>query len=181
MGRVHEVIDEKLAAFIRRQRMFFVATAPLSADGHVNLSPKGLDSFRVLDGRTVAYLDLVGSGVETIAHLKENGRVTLMFCAFSGPPKFVRLHGRGEAVVPGRAEFDALRSLFPDHAGVRSVIRVRCERVSDSCGFGVPLYKFEGHRPPLTDWAERQGPQKLAEYQRKKNAVSFDGLPGVST
>ena len=181
MGRVHEVIDEKLAAFIRRQQMFFVATAPLSADGHVNLSPKGLDSFRVLDGRTVAYLALVGSGVETIAHLKENGRITIMFCAFSGPPKIVRLHGRGEAIEPNHSEFDAVSSQFPDHPGVRSVIRVRCERVSDSCGFGVPLYRFEGHRPQLTDWAERQGPEKLAEYQRKKNAVSLDGLPGVST
>ena len=181
MGRTHEAIDERLAEFLGRQHVFFVATAPLSADGHVNVSPKGLDSFRILDGRTVAFLDLVGSGVETVAHLKENGRITLMFCAFEGPPQVVRLHGRGEVIEPGHAEFEALRSLFPDHPGVRSVVRVRCERVSGSCGFGVPLSRFEGHRSQLTDWAGRQGPEKLAEYQRRKNAVSIDGLPGVST
>ena len=179
MGRVFPVLDDRLVEFIRGQQMFFVATAPLSAEGHVNLSPKGLDSFRVLDDRTVAYLDLVGSGIETVAHLRENGRIVLMFCAFSGAPRILRLHGRGEVLEPLHEEFGRLRALFPDHSGVRAIIRICCTRISDSCGFGVPLYEFQGHRPQLLEWAERKGPEALEQYQRQKNARSLDGLPGI--
>src|SRR4051812_49766714 len=127
MGKVFEELDDKLAAFIAAQHMFFVATAPLSADGHVNVSPKGLDTFRVLGPREVAYLDLTGSGVETVAHLRENGRITIMFCAFSGPPRILRLHGRGRAVEPGDDRWDRLAGLFPESPGVRSVVLVGLE------------------------------------------------------
>lgn len=180
MAKLFEVIDNSLADFIQRQKMFFVATSPLSEEGHVNLSPKGLDSFRILDARTVAYADFVGSGIETIAHLKENGRIVLMFCAFEGPPKIVRLHGRGEAIEPAHAEFATLSALFPEYAGLRAFIRVHCTRISDSCGYAVPLYEYQGERSQLLDWAERQGPEGLVEYQQQKNTHSIDGLPGVS-
>src|SRR5919106_3168834 len=144
MGRVYEHIDERLAAWIGRQPMFFVASAPLDSDGHVNVSPKGpIGTLRVIDDHTVAYLDFVGSGAETIAHVRENGRIVVMFCAFDGPPKVLRLHGRAEVLPPGHelaARFDP-----PEHA-VRSVIRVDVERVADSCGYGVPLLRFEGKR-----------------------------------
>jgi hypothetical protein len=177
MSKVLSALDDRLREFIAAQQMFFVATAP--ADGHLNLSPKGLDTLRVLDDRTVAYLDFVGSGVETIAHLKENGRIVLMFCAFHGPPKIVRLHGEGDVIEPSSPEFGALRGLFPDYAGARAIIRVRCERISDSCGYAVPIYEFKSHRTKLTDWAESKGPDGLAEYQRQKNGTSIDVLPGL--
>jgi hypothetical protein len=180
MRRVVPIIDDKLAEFIRQQPMFFVATAPRSAEGHLNLSPKGLDSFRILDERTVAYLDLVGSGIETVAHLKENGRIVVMFCALAGPPKIVRLHGRGEVIEPHQEEFATLRPLFPNHGGVRSIIRIHCDRIAHSCGYGVPQYEFRGQRTQLLDWAEGKGPEALEQYQREKNARSVDGLPGVS-
>jgi len=139
MGKTFDAIDERLEAFLRDQRLFFVATAPLDADGHLNCSPKGLDTFAVLDPHTVAYLDLTGSGVETIAHLRENGRIVLTFSAFEGPPKIVRLHGRGVVVEPADERFAALRARFPaHHDGVRSVIQIAVERISDSCGYGVP-------------------------------------------
>jgi hypothetical protein len=161
--------------------MFFVATAPLAADGHVNLSPKGLDTFVVLGEREVAYLDLTGSGIETLAHLRENGRIVLLFCAFEGPPKIVRLHGRGEAMEPGHPEFEALVARFPAHLGVRSVIRVRLDRISDSCGYGVPLYEFRGQRGQLPAWVERKEAQDgVGAYRRANNAESIDGLPGLS-
>jgi hypothetical protein len=179
MGKIYEQIDNSLAAFLQRQKIFFVATAPLAAHGHVNLSPKGLDSFRILDARTVAYIDLVGSGIETVAHVKENGRIVLMFCALEGPPKIVRLHGRGEVVEPPRAEFGSLRALFPDLLAVRSIVRVHCTRISDSCGFGVPLYEYRAQRSQLLDWADRKGVENLPDYQRQNNADSIDGLPGI--
>ncbi|HVU04481.1 MAG TPA: pyridoxamine 5'-phosphate oxidase family protein [Polyangiaceae bacterium] len=179
MGKVQETIDLGMRELILAQKMFFVASAPSGPGGHVNLSPKGLDTFRILDDRTVAYLDFVGSGVETIAHLRENGRVVLMFCAFEGPPKIVRLHGRGEALEPGTAEFERLRPTFPDAVGVRSIIVVHVARASDSCGFAVPLYEYKGDRQVLGAWAEKKGEEGLADYQRKKNAESIDGLPGL--
>lgn len=179
MGRVFPALDGAVAEFIHAQQMFFVATAPLSAEGHVNLSPKGLDSIRILDERTVAYVDFVGSGIETVAHLQENGRIVVMFCAFSGAPKILRLHGRGDVIEPHHEDFAALRALFPDHSGVRAIIRIRCTRISDSCGFGVPLYEFHGHRSQLLEWADRKGPEGLEEYLRTKNAQSLDGLPGI--
>lgn len=177
MGKTLDAIDERLRGLIEAQQMFFVATAP--REGHLNLSPKGLDTLRILDERTVAYLDFVGSGVETIAHLKENGRIVIMFCAFSGAPNIIRLHGRGDVVEPSSPEYAVLRAQFPDFPGARAIIRVHCDRVSDSCGYGVPLYEFLGHRTQLVDWAEKKGPEALAEYQRQKNAVSIDGIPGL--
>lgn len=182
MGRLPDSIDDKLHAFLDAQHLFFVATAPLDGDGHVNVSPKGLDTFRILDAQTVAYLDFVGSGAETMAHLRENGRICLMFCAFDGPPRIVRLHGRGETITPDDARFDEQRAQFPDapDGSVRAIVVVRVTRVSDSCGYGVPLYRYEGERPQLAAWAARKGPEGLARYQRDKNALSIDGLPALN-
>jgi hypothetical protein len=179
MGKVHDAIDERLRDFIEAQHLFFVATAPSGASGHVNLSPKGLDSLRVLGDRTVAYLDFHGSGVETIAHLQDNGRITIMFCAFEGPPKILRLHGKGEVIESGDGRFGELRARLPDGDHVRSVIFVTVERISDSCGFAVPLYQYEGQRRQLVEWAEKKGSAKLAEYRQTRNARSIDGLPGL--
>ena len=180
MGKVRTEIDEFLAKLIQSQHVFFVATAPLSGDGNLNLSPKGLDSFRILGPSTVAYLDLIGSGVETIAHLKENGRIILMFCAFEGPPTIVRLHGRGRVVEPHSPEFPSLVAQFPEYESTRSIIVVDVTRVSDSCGFGVPLLKFEGDRKHVFAWSQKKGPEGLKVYKREKNRRSIDGLPGLS-
>jgi hypothetical protein len=180
MGEHAAGIDAEVSEFLGRQRVFFVATAPLSAGGRVNLSPKGLDSFRVLDPSTVAYLDLTGSGVETVAHLRENGRIVLMFCAFEGPARILRLHGRGEALEPGDAGFDALRARFPDLPGVRSVVRVAVDRVATSCGFGVPRMAYEGERTRIGEWCAKKGPEGLRAYRREKNRASLDGLPGLA-
>jgi|SRR5215211_4495893 len=191
MGRVYECIDDRLRAWIARQPLFFVATAPRGDDGHVNLSPKGpIGTLRVLDDRTVAYLDVVGSGAETIAHLRENGRIVLMLCAFEGPPRILRMHGRGTVVQPGDPEFAALleRAAFAEPeapAARRAVIVVDVERISDSCGYGVPLMTFAGTRPHQDAWAAKKlrtgGPAALADYQMEKNAASIDGLPGVTS
>ena len=179
MGRVLDAITDELAAFIAAQRVFFVATAPTDG-GHVNLSPKGLDTFTVLDPSTVAYLDLTGSGIETVAHLRENGRITIMFCAFDGKPNIVRLYGRGEVLPTGEPEADALLPCFGEYPGARSVIRVRVDRVSTSCGYGVPLLEYAGERDELLKFAERRGPEGLVQYREDKNAVSIDGLAGLS-
>lgn len=178
MGKVEGGITDTLAEFIAAQPMFFVATSALAADGHVNLSPKGLHTFVVLDARTVAYLDLTGSGIETVAHLRENGRITVMFCAFEGRPKIVRLHGRGAVLLPDGPRFAELVGRFPRSDGVRSIIEIEVERVSTSCGFGVPLLRFEGHRDELPAWVERKGIDDLEDYRRSRNAQSLDGLPG---
>jgi hypothetical protein len=156
-----------------------VATAPLSSDGHVNCSPKGGDAFRILDPTTVAYQDFTGSGVETIAHLQENGRIVVMFCGFDGPPKIVRLYGRGEIIPPEHSEFAALLTHFPEHPGTRAFIRIDVTRVADSCGFGVPLFDYRTNRDALQQWAESKGPTKLEAYRREKNARSIDDLPGL--
>lgn len=179
MGKVYLEIDDRLRAFIEAQRMFFVATAPSGDGGHVNLSPKGLDSLRVLDSRRVAYLDYVGSGAETIAHLRENGRITLMLCAFDGPPRIVRLQGHGRVVEPRDDAFGALRARFDPKTPPRSVICVELERISDSCGYGVPLYGYEGERTQLVAWADRKGADAVLDYQRANNARSIDGLPAL--
>ncbi|MCC6830026.1 MAG: pyridoxamine 5'-phosphate oxidase family protein [Thermoleophilia bacterium] len=157
--------------------MFFVATAPLEAGGHVNLSPKGLDTFRVVDAHRVAYLDLTGSGNETSAHLAQNGRITVMFCAFEGPPDILRLFGRGRAVLPGDDGWDDLRARFPDLPGVRQIIEVTVDRVQTSCGFAVPLYTPAGDRDQLTRWADTKGPDGIRAYQERNNGTSIDGLP----
>ena len=179
MGQTYAEIDERLHAFITAQRVFFVATAPAEAGGHVNLSPKGLDSLRILDPRSVAYVDYVGSGIETIAHLRDNGRIVVMFCAFEGPPKIVRLHGRGEALEPGHRKFDRLRAHFAPGGAVRSVIHIALDRISDSCGYGVPEYRYVGERPQLGTWADRKGDAGVRAYQEANNAASIDGLPGL--
>jgi len=180
MGDVLECITSELHAWIVQQQMFFVATAPLSADGHVNASPKGGDAFRVLGPRQVAWLDVTGSGAETIAHLRENGRIVVMFCAFSGAPRIVRLHGRGEVLREGHADFSSLLALFPAHPGTRSIIRVQVDRVSSSCGFGVPEYAFQGERSTLSKWAAGKGRDGIAEYWARKNVRSLDGLPALT-
>jgi hypothetical protein len=179
VGRSFESLSPALADAVQSAPLFFVATAPLAADGHVNVSPKGGDTLRVLDERTLAYLDLTGSGAETAAHLRENRRITLMVCAFSGPPQIVRVYGRGEVVRPGDDGFDALAALFPDLPGARAVIRVAVERVGSSCGYAVPLMRYEGERSRLTEWAEAKGPEGLVAYRAAKNAVSIDGLPAL--
>lgn len=179
MGKRFSEISPELATWLGQQRMFFVATAPLSADGPINASPKGLDTFRVLGPTEVAYLDLTGSGVETIAHLNENGRIVLMFCAFAGPPRIVRLHGRGTVAAKGSEEFKSLRRHFPEIAGARAVVRVALSRISDSCGYGVPRFDYVGNRDTLVRWAESKGPAGLKEYVETENRKSIDGLPGL--
>jgi Pyridoxamine 5'-phosphate oxidase len=179
MGSLYPELTEGLQEFIGKQRLFFVASAPLSADGHVNVSPKGLDSLRILGPREVAYLDLTGSGIETVAHVRENGRLTLMFCAFQGAPRILRLHGRGHAVEPGDQEWDELAAKFPAYASRRSIVVLTLERISDSCGYGVPLFEYAGERSQLVAWADRKGPEGIAEYKCQKNQQSIDGLPGL--
>ena len=179
MGKTTERIEDTLAAWLKRQRVFFVATAPLAEGGHVNCSPKGGDSFRILDPLTVAYLDLTGSGAETIAHLRENGRIVIMFCALDGPPMIARLHGRGEVVTPGHHDFASLMAHFPQNPGTRAIIRVRITRVSESCGYGVPFFDYRGERESLDQWAQTQGASKLEEYRQIKNARSIDDLPAL--
>jgi Pyridoxamine 5'-phosphate oxidase len=180
MAKVFEDIDEKLATFLLAQPVFFVATAPLSPDGHINCSPKGNNgTFQILGPTTVVYRDLHGSGAETIAHLRENGRVVLMFCAFDGPPRIVRLHGRGRAVFDGDEEFVRLTGRFDGAGHSRAFIVVDVQRVSDSCGYGVPLMTFEGQRHKLEKWAEKMGDDGLAKYRVANNRLSLDGLPGV--
>jgi Pyridoxamine 5'-phosphate oxidase len=181
MAKTFDAIDARLRAWIERQRVFFVATAPSGEEGHVNVSPKGpIETLRVLDERTVAYLDLVGSGAETVAHLRENGRIVVMLCAFEGPPRIVRLHGRGAILDAGAFDFPGVDALPEQH---RTVIRVDVERIADSCGFGVPLMAYEGERPQARAWAETKlkkgGPGALDDYVAEKNAVSIDGLPAL--
>lgn len=181
MGKTYAEISEDLATWIRRQHLFFVASAPLTGDGYVNCSPKGLDSFAILDAKTVAYLDFNGSGVETISHVRENGRITIMFTALDGSPKIVRLQGKGCVIEPHEAEFATLRAKFPDAPPVRSIIRVDVTRVSDSCGFGVPVYEYLGDRDTLAKWSASKTEEELAAYRQQKNSVSLDGLPGLQS
>lgn len=175
MARFYPDIDDGVAGFIAAQRLFFVATAPKR--GRVNLSPKGGDVFRVLGPRRVAWLDVTGSGNETAAHLLDDGRVTVMFCAFAGEPKLLRLFGRGRSVLPGDGEWAELAELFPALPGRRQIVVMDVESVQTSCGFGVPLYDYVGERPDLAAWAERKGEAGLRDYRRERNAVSIDGLP----
>jgi len=181
MSKIYDEIDDELALFFAAQHVFFVATAPRANDGLLNLSPKGLDSFRVLSPRVVAYLDLTGSGIETIAHVKENGRIIVMFCAFDGPPKIVRLHGRGEVIEPGHAEYAELAGNFSSHPGARAIIRIHVQRIADSCGHAVPLLEYKGDRDQLDKWTQRKGPDGLAAYRLDKNAKSLDGLAGLES
>jgi len=179
MGKVVPEIDPALKAWVETQKMFFVASAPLAREGHVNCSPKGIDSLRILGPKEVVYQDLTGSGVETVAHVRENGRILIMLCAFEGPPKIVRFHGVGYYVARGTREFDQYAEHFPERPDCRAFIRVEVARISTSCGFSVPLYEYVGQRDVLDKWADAKGEEGLDEYRREKNALSIDGLPGL--
>jgi len=182
MGKIYEAIDEKLGFWLESQHVFFVATAPLASDGHVNVSPKGdLRWFRILGPHEVGYLDFVGSGAETIAHARENGRIVVMFCAFDGPPRIVRLYGRASVTLPEDPGFEELAARFdpPEHA-VRSVISVEVERIADSCGYSVPLMRFDGKRDQYDKWVDKKARDGgFDEYIAEKNAESIDGLPAI--
>ncbi len=178
MAKILAEIDDELRAWIAAQPLFFNATAPLTADGHVNLSPRGLDTFRVLGPHEVAYLDFVGSGNESAAHLAENGRITIMFCSFSGPPRILRLYGRGEVIRPEDGRWEVLRAHFPgDFPATRQIVRIDVTRIQSSCGYGVPEMVMQGQRSRLVEWADGKGEVGLRDYQRHNNARSIDGLP----
>lgn len=177
MGKLFNSIETQHKAFIEKQKMFFTATAPLSADGHVNLSPKGLDSFRVLSDTRVMYLDINGSGNETSAHMLENGRITFMFCAFDGPPLILRLYGKGCTILPGDAAWADLIGSFDLQIAARQIIVADIDLVHTSCGFSVPLYDYTGERDHAFKWAEKKGTEGLEKYQEEKNRISLDGLP----
>jgi hypothetical protein len=177
MAKFFDSMQQQHIDFINHQKMFFVASAPMSINGHVNLSPKGLDSFRVLNNNKVAYMDIIGSGNETSAHLIENGRITLMFCAFDGPPNILRLYGTGYAVLPGHDEWEQLASLFKLRLSTRQIIVAQINKVQTSCGFGVPLYEYTGERDHADKWAQSKGEEGLEAYKAEKNRISMDGLP----
>ena len=182
MATVHAEISERLASFVLAQPVFFVGTAPLDGDGHVNVSPKGMaGTFAVLDPHRVAFLDYTGSGAEAPAHLRENGRIVVMFCAFDGPPNIVRFHGKGRYLEAGSPEFDELRPQFSkEHeAGQRGIVLVDVTRVSDSCGFSVPRMAYVEDRDLLDRWAERKSAEQLDAYRLQKNTTSIDGLPAI--
>lgn len=176
MAKLYDDITDDLAAFMLAQPLFFVASAPLDPNGHVNLSPKGLDCFRILSSRQVAYLDLTGSGNETSAHLLENGRITFMFCAFAGPPRILRLYGDGQVILPDSAAWSEFAPHFPTYPGMRQIVVAEITRVQTSCGFAVPLMEYVGQRDTLIRWAEAKGEGGVAAYHRDKNMISIDGL-----
>jgi hypothetical protein len=178
MGAAFDALDDELVAWIGQQHVFFVATAP-DTGGHVNLSPKGHDTLRVLGPTEVAYLDLTGSGAETIAHTRQNGRITLMFCAFAGPPRILRIFGEGEAHPVGSPRFEALAPHFDGLPGTRAIITVAVERVQTSCGYSIPFLDYRDERPTLQQWAARKGDDGLARYWSEKNVASIDGLPAL--
>jgi len=180
MGKTYEVLDDKLTNFILAQKIFFVATAPLNRGGHVNVSPKGYDCFKIINPTTVAYLDLGGSGIETLAHLKENGRITIMFCAFEGKANIVRLYGKGSVVNFDEPGFAAALALFPNFNRARSIITVNITRIADSCGFGVPFYDFKGERDQLMRSAHHRSEEDWKEYRYMRNPESIDGLEGLT-
>lgn len=182
--KLYDKLDEKIITFIEKQKVFFVATSPLAEDGHINLSPKGYeDSFVIIDDTTIVWLDLGGSGIETLAHLKENGRITIMFCAFEGPANILRLFGKGEAVQFDDPRFDEMMKLFPAYEKARSIVVVKLDRIQDSCGWGVPFMTYEGKRDQLQRYTDN--PAKTQEDWETKwrtgNAVSIDGLPGIES
>lgn len=180
MSTANDELDEALIGFIRRQKLFFIATAPLASEGSVNISPKGYDSLAIIDSKTVAYVDLGGSGIETHAHLRENGRVTLMFCAFEGPANIVRVYGRGESCSFDEPGFAEKMKLFPAFERARSVITIRIHRVADSCGWGVPFFDYKGERDQLRRWVVARPEEEWAARRYEANAVSIDGLPGLT-
>ena len=177
MAEHYDQITPSLQSFIQVQPLFFVGTAPLSEHGHINLSPKGYDTFRILSPHQVAYLDLTGSGNETSAHLAENGRITFMFCAFQGAPKILRLYGKGETVLPGAERWDELIAQFPSYPGIRQIILASIDRVHTSCGYAVPLMELQKDRDTLERWATSKGEEGLVDYRGANNSKSLDGLP----
>lgn len=180
MGKLYTGIDDELSRFITQQRVFFVATAPAGDGGHVNLSPKGLDAFRVLGPKSAGYIDFTGSGIETVAHVRDNGRIVFMFCAFEGPPRIVRLHGRARVVQPNDAGFETLLARFAaPQLTPRAIIVAEVTRIASSCGYGVPLYTYQGERDQAVKWEQNKGPQGLDAYRKLKNSASIDGLPGL--
>jgi len=179
MGKEYTEINDRLKAWLAKQHVFFVSTAPTAADGLVNCSPKGLDCLRVLGPTQIAYVDTGGSGIETVAHLKDNGRITLMFCAFDGPPKIFRFYGRGTVVEPHDEAFEDLLARFPAMPAARDIIVIDVDRILDSCGYGVPLYEFRQHRDSLGNYFGKQSQEDVLEYRRTRNAESLDGLPGL--
>ncbi len=180
MGKLYQELTPELITFIKAQKMFFVGTAPLATEGHVNISPKGMDSLRVLDAHTLAYLDVTGSGVETLAHVKENARLVMMFCAFEGKPLTLRLHGNAEVIEVDHPEFASLRAEFPELPGRRAIIRLHVRRIADSCGWTVPLYDFIGMRDYYDKYASKLGADGLRAGQLAANMHSIDGLKGLS-
>lgn len=179
MGKVlDDGLDAELTAWVEAQPLFFVATAPADG-GHVNVSPKGYDTLRVLGPTRVAYRDLTGSGIETVAHVRDDGRITLMWCAFDGPPRIVRVAGRGRVLLAGEHGYDELDQLLPAMAGARAIVVVDGDRVSTACGYSVPLMSYAGERETLERFAQTKGNDGLEAYRREKNAVSIDGLPGL--
>ena len=180
MAKTYPALSDEHVAWIAEQPLFFVASAPSGESGHVNVSPKGYDTFRVLDPHRVAYLDLTGSGAETIAHLRQNGRLTIMFCAFAGRPRILRLYGRGRSLRPGDEGFDALMAHFEPIAGGRSIVTLDIERIQTSCGYAVPLMEMTGERETLVEWAEKKGESGIADYWATRNATSIDGLDSVA-
>lgn len=179
MGKIYDRLDSTLTDFIKKQKMFFVASAPLSADGHVNMSPKGLDSFKIIDDLTVAYLDMGGSGIETQAHTKENGRITFMFCAFEGKANIVRLYGKATSYDFDHVDYKKYRAMFEYEGKARAVIIAKIHRISDSCGWGVPFYEYKGDRDQLTRWIDNVDEPTWKAKRYERNTVSIDGLPGL--
>jgi len=179
MSKTYDRLDEKLIAFIQRQKLFFVATAPLATDGSVNVSPKGYDSLAIIDQNTVAYVDLGGSGIETHAHIRENGRVTLMFCAFEGAANILRIYGRGESVTFEDPGFAEKMKLFPAFERARGVVIVHITKVADSCGWGVPFFDYKGERDQLQRWIAAKPYDEWVERRYESNKLSIDGLPGL--
>jgi hypothetical protein len=176
MGKLFSTILPEHEQFIRKQRIFFVGSAPLSAEGHVNLSPKGHDVLRIFSPSEVAYLDLTGSGNETSAHLKENGRITLMFMAVEGPPMILRLYGEGRVVLPDTSQWEEISKHFELLPGARQIIYVNVHEVKISCGYSVPFFSYSGERNTLQQWADKKGEEGLVEYRREKNFISMDGI-----
>lgn len=179
MGKAYQEIDDRIRRWVERQKVFFVATAPQGDDGLINCSPKGMDALRIVDEHTLAYGDIGGSGIETVAHLKENGRIVIMLCAFDGPPKIFRFYGKGRVLQPDDEGFAALAEQFAHLPTIRNLIVVDVELIRDSCGYGVPFYDYRGERESLTNWVHAKTEQELEEYRRAKNAQSLDGLPGL--
>ena len=177
--KLYDTLTPALRGFIAKQKLFFVATAPLTETGHINLSPKGYDAFKIIDETTVAYLDLGGSGIETQAHVQENGRITLMFCAFEGAPNILRLYGTGEAIDFTHPEYQNYLAHFPDYERARAVIVIKLKRIQDSCGWGVPFYEFKGERDQLKRYIDHKSTDEWQQSRLEKNAVSIDGLPGL--